>query len=332
MTRREFQFRDNSAEAYRLKAALHRPDGWPTPPPGFRERCLAAVQGAMAIAPLRPKVRFSRPMKIAASITAMAAFSALAAWVAVERIFSSVEPAREVRLEQTVAVDQETETITKESGVKMIARKAAGIVGAALTTLSVGATELTSEPTFVFLRPETSSFWHTATNNTMTVPIDFPAGATSARLYVSGVKYNCVYDEISASEFTFELPPAESPETENVYDLRLEFNDASGTFRTAKLGLIQGLSPDAEGVTRCIAPASGRLWAKAKGRAVLPIPYGTTSFTVNGTETATGLDGAQGWYALPITADQDTSLTLIANAVQYSASIHGQGGVIIIFR
>jgi hypothetical protein len=167
----------------------------------------------------------------------------------------------------------------------------------------------------------------------MTVPVDFPAGATSARLYVSGVAYNRTYDNVAEGEFTFELPPAESDDTENVYDLALQFDDDANTVRTAKLGLIKGLSPDAEGTTRCLAPASGNLWGKASKKAVLPIPYGTTSLSVNGVETPTELDGAQGWYALRIKPGELYSLSLIANEVTYAASILGGGaGMMIIMR
>ena len=328
MTERQFQLSDDSAEAYRLEAALGDPAGGPKPPDGFKARCIAAIRNARARAVEPSLRRFPRSLKIAASIAVVAAFTGLAAWFAVESLSVPEEPAvAEIR------VDEETEAITKESGVNMIGRKTAGIVGAALTTLAVGATELESEPTFVFLRPETSSFWHTATNNTMTVPVDFPASATSARLYVSGVAYNRTYDNVAEGEFTFELPPAESDDTENVYDLALQFDDDANTVRTAKLGLIKGLSPDAEGTTRCLAPASGNLWGKASKKAVLPIPYGTTSLSVNGVETPTGLDGAQGWYALRIKPGELYSLSLIANEVTYAASILGGGaGMMIIMR
>jgi hypothetical protein len=118
-----------------------------------------------------------------------------------------------------------------------------------------------------------------------------------------------------------------------VYDLALQFDDDANTVRTAKLGLIKGLSPDAEGTTRCLAPASGNLWGKASKKAVLPIPYGTTSLSVNGVETPTGLDGAQGWYALRIKPGELYSLSLIANEVTYAASILGGGaGMMIIMR
>lgn len=218
----------------------------------------------------------------------------------------------------------------------MIARKMATLVGAAMVSVAVPAQELTSEPTFVFLRPETSSFWNTATNNTMTVPIDYPAGATSAELSVSGLlaglDYQCVYKDISAAEYTFDLPAATSPETENVYDLTLTFND--GTVRTAKLGLVQGLSPDSEGTTRCLAPAGSKVWNKVKGQAVLPIPYGMKTLKINGVDTATGLDGAQGWYALgKIEPNETVTLSGVAGGVEYAASLLGGGaGLMMIFR
>ena len=214
----------------------------------------------------------------------------------------------------------------------MIARKTACMLLAAMAALAVGATELASEPTFVFLRPETSSFWRTATNNVMTVPVDFPDGATSASLQVRGVSYSRLYENIVEKHFTFELPPAESEEAENVYDLALVFNDSAGTVRTAKLGLIKGLSPDAEGVTRCLAPANGCLWEKTKGFAVLPIPYGTTSLVVNGEDTPTGLAGAQGWYALRVPADGATSLALTVNETTYVASLLGRYGFMLITK
>ena len=101
--------------------------------------------------------------------------------------------------------------------------------------------------------------------------------------------------------------------------------------RTAKLGLIQGLSPDSEGATRCLAPAEGSVWNKVKYRAVLPIPYGTTSLSMqtNGgewKELDTGLNGAQGWYALsPIGRGDNLSLSCIVDGVSYVASLIGGG-------
>lgn len=267
-----------------------------------------------------------RWMKTAALLAVTASFAAFAAWVGVT-VCESEEPATP----EAPAADPETEMISKEGDNTMMARKVATLVGAAMVSVAVPATELTSEPTFVFLRPETSSFWNTATNSTMTLPIDFPQGATSASLTVRGDRYDRTYDGLVTNSFVLELPQPTSPETENVYDLTLAFDD--GTMRTAKLGLIQGLSPDAEGTTRCLAPIHGSVWNNVEKRAVLPIPYGTTSFTVNGVETDTGLAGAQGWYALRGRNGETYSLSLVANGVNYLASLVGYGsGILLILK
>jgi hypothetical protein len=207
-------------------------------------------------------------------------------------------------------------------------RKVVSLVGASLLAVASTGTEKESEETFVFLRPETSSFWNTATNSTMSLPIDYPNGATKAKLEVTGVGYSKVYENITSDSFDIELPVPDSSQTENVYDLTLMFND--GTVRTAKLGLIQGLSPDSEGSTRCLAPSEGAVWNAVKKRAVLPIPYGTTSFTmsVNGGEVTnvdTGLNGAQGWYAIKSATGDSVSFSLVANGMNYAATLLGQG-------
>jgi len=215
----------------------------------------------------------------------------------------------------------------------IMARKVAALAGAAVLTVSAPAAKLSSEPTFVFLRPETSSFWNTATNSTMTLPIDYPSGATKATLTVNGVGYMRVYPNLTASSIEIDLPVPDSPKTENVYELSLTFDNGAPP-RTAKLGLIQGLDSGAKGSTRCIAPAQGKVWSTATGRAVLPIPYGTTSFTVNGVKHDTGLGGAQGWYALsPIEPGETITLSCLADGVSYAASILGGGnGFMLIYK
>jgi len=202
-------------------------------------------------------------------------------------------------------------------------RKVSTLVGAAMVSAAaLAATEMTSESTFVYVRPETSSFWNTVTNGTVTVPIDFPAGASSAALTVSAPSYRRDYTGIVTTEFTFELPQPTSRSTENVYDLKLTFDD--GTERTARLGCVTGAACGNEGSTRCLVPAGDRAWAAVKNRAVLPIPYGMTSFTVNGVETDTGLNGAQGWYALTSEIGESYSLTMQASGSTYLASLFGK--------
>ena len=161
----------------------------------------------------------------------------------------------------------------------------------------------------VLLRSDETSFWCTATNSVIAVPVDMPPMATSAILTVRGVKYGKEYEISSSGDFIVSLPPAVSAKAENVYDMTLAFND--GTVRTAKLGLVQGYAAGSgEGaVTRVLAPKGDSKWKGVHRRAVLPIPYGMTSLTVNGVATDTGLGGAQGWYALAIASDETAVLS-----------------------
>ena len=72
----------------------------------------------------------------------------------------------------------------------LMMRKIMSLVVMILPTLVVfSASEMTSERMFVHVRPELSSFWRTATNNVVELPIDMPATARSATLRVEGVGY-----------------------------------------------------------------------------------------------------------------------------------------------
>ena len=205
-----------------------------------------------------------------------------------------------------------------------MARKIAFLVGAAMLSSMLYGVELMSERTFVFLRPETSSFWHTATNSTLTLPVYYPIGATRAALTVSGVKYSYSTNlPANTAEFDLELPAPTSPQSENVYDLTLTFDN--GASRTARLGLVQGQSPDLEGTTRCLAPAEGREWSTVNKQAVLPIPYGATSLSVEvgGETTVTDLDGSQGWHALRVPGGKELSLSLLGDGFSHAVPLFG---------
>ncbi len=172
------------------------------------------------------------------------------------------------------------------------------------------ATEATSEASFIFLEVGESSYWHTATNNVLALPVEFPDGASSATLTVSAPDYMAQHAIATEGLFTLTLPAATSPTTENVYDLTLAFNDAAATVHTARLGLIEGYDTTTEGLTRCLAPATARKWGWVRGRSVIPIPHGMTSFTVDGVETDTLLDGEQGWYPILLKGGESTVLSL----------------------
>ena len=211
------------------------------------------------------------------------------------------------------------------------------VAAACAIALSAFPDEPESSPTFVSLRPKENSFWTTATNATMAVPLDFPKDASSATLRICGVSYTNEIRGIAplptfSGGYVVSLPPATKPREENVYDLTLTFDD--GTVRTAKLGLVQGLMPDGEGWTRCIAPAGSGRWSCVVDRAVIPIPYGMTSFTVDGLEIDTGLDGAQGWYALGgMGAGRSVDLALSAEGGAFAATlVGGSDGTLILFH
>ena len=288
-----------------------------------------------ALAGVLAKQLNRRVVKIALPFLCLGAFAAVTVVVGVSR--SSRESA-DGGQQAAAACRHGSIFDASQKGENMImTRKVASLVGASLLAVASPGEEIESEPTFVFLRPETSSFWNTATNSTMTLPIDYPSGATKATLTVSGVGYRTkTYPNLTGSSFELVLPVPDSPQAENVYDLALTFDD--GTVRNAKLGLIQGLSPDSEGSTRCLAPAEGQVWNTIYKRAVMPIPYGTESFTmsVNGgawTNVDTGLGGAQGWYAIKPKSGDSISFALVADGINYAATLLGQGdGCFIIFK
>ena len=201
---------------------------------------------------------------------------------------------------------------------------AAGIL---LPIIAIGAEGSKSDATFVFLQPETSSFWCTATNSTMTIPIYYPKGAAKADLLVDGMQYAKSYNDITSDSVDIELPAPANERTENVYTLTLSFDD--GTVQTAKLGAVRGYAKEAAGVARCVIPEESASWKKFKYRAVLPVPYGMKNLTLglNGGEPQPlEADGAQGWYGLEGIKRNDTlDFTYELNGMPYALSLVGGG-------
>ena len=203
---------------------------------------------------------------------------------------------------------------------------AAGIL---LPVMVFGAGGFRSDATFVFLQPDTSSFWRTATNSTMTIPVYYPRGATKAKLKVEGMEYSKVYNDITADSVEIELPPPTTERTENVYTLTLSFDD--DTVQTARLGAVRGYAKDAAGVARCVIPEGSTSWKKFKYRAVLPVPYGMKDLhlSLNGGEPQPlemGLNGAQGWCGIEgIKRNDSLDLSYELNGIPYALSLVGGG-------
>ena len=201
---------------------------------------------------------------------------------------------------------------------------AAGIL---LPIIAIGAEGSKSDATFVFLQPETSSFWRTATNSTMTIPVYRPKGAMKADLLVDGMQYAKSYNDITSDSVDIELPAPTNERTENVYTLTLSFDD--GTVQTAKLGAVRGYTKSVAGVARCVIPEESASWKKFKYRAVLPVPHGMKNLALclNGAEPQPlETDGAQGWYGLEgIKRNDSLDFTYELNGMPYALSLVGGG-------
>lgn len=202
---------------------------------------------------------------------------------------------------------------------------------------AVWATGDTSDPALVFMRPETSSFWRTATGRTMTLPIDFPREATTATLVVRGSSnYQARYENIVADTFVLTLPQADNLAQEAVYELELSFDD--GTVRRTRLGLIAGLAAGGEGTTRCLMDSTSRKWKRIPPHGVMPVPHGATALTVGGetiVDGANGYTGAQGWYALSNFAAGETvqvSLTADGRTAALPLTVWTPAGLILLVR
>ena len=199
-----------------------------------------------------------------------------------------------------------------------------------MSLLASAATEGLSQKTAVFVNPDTSSFWRTAPGAAFTVPVRYPSGATTATLTVTGDGYSETYENVPEGDWSVTLPPAADPQAENVYDLTLDFGSGFEP-QTARLGLIDGLKAGAGGATRCIFPSDTRKWSHVTGRSVVPVPYGTSVVTVDGTPVGTGLGGAQGWLVLgPLEIGAQRKLTASGEAFgetfDYEAEQVGFGG------
>ena len=119
---------------------------------------------------------------------------------------------------------------------------------------------------------------------------------------------------------------------ENVYDLILSFDD--GTVRSARLGLLCGAYGTSRAGTRCVFDTSSSAWRRVDGPAVLPIPYGVGTVTVDGAEVSTGLDGRQGWLALRLPGSGMARTVAMSDGEDdYEVALFGKAmGMILLYR
>ena len=190
-----------------------------------------------------------------------------------------------------------------------------------------------SEGTFVFLRPDETPLWRTATNSTMRLEWLSPRGASATKLVVAA-KVGGWRGEINLAggeSADVVLPLPTKPEEENVYDFTLTFDNKET--RTATLGVVRGAGTGSDFLgTPCAV--SERAMRRIGSRAVLPVPFGTTRLVLNGAEVDTGLDGAYGWYAWgPLTTDTIAGgARLEVGEDEHEASFYMPGGFVLLYK
>ncbi len=173
----------------------------------------------------------------------------------------------------------------------------------------------TSEPTLIYANARESLLWHTTPFGGTTVRWDKPAAATNATLTVICDGSSHTYANLTGESCEIALPGgAATADGEDVVTLTLAFDD--GTVRTAYLGAVTGLGSDGSAMAAPPRNAALPSWAKFHDRAVVAIPCGATSLTVNGTPLP-DLDGSAGWRSIRRASgvgDYDLSMTLDGEA------------------
>lgn len=170
-------------------------------------------------------------------------------------------------------------------------------VGAARGTEAVVGT---ASGVFVCTDPVRSLLWKTVTAERVEIPVAWPAGAVAATLTVTpngGVPATIpVPDGADALPVEFVLPDDEA--AERVVTLTLAFTDADGApldglGQVATLGLVRGTCGRS---ARCVPNEGARRWRRRKeGRAVVPVPEGVESLSLDG--GASAAVEAPGWFA-----------------------------------
>jgi len=194
--------------------------------------------------------------------------------------------------------------------------------------------EASSAPTAVWVKPEESLQWKTVMSASAPVTLNWPDGATSARLTVTTdgeVVGSATVSDTTATEATVlpALLPSEYAQ-ERVLEITVEYLDGSDEVldsASARLGLVTGVAGNG---TRLIPSASGKTWTSVERYAVLPIPEETTTFTVD--SVAQNYE-APGWWDWRKIRAGEHALALTAGGKNFSASLTGRcGGLVLVVR
>jgi hypothetical protein len=146
--------------------------------------------------------------------------------------------------------------------------------------------------------------WKTVTETPIPVSVDWPDDAQSARLTASAGLRTLANQVISDKSVLVCRLPLSFPQSESdecILTLNLDFMDGTGDVlpahsRSANVALVRGVSGNS---FRCIpAGMSSKTWKAVgnDGNAVVPVPKGTTSLSLDGSTQET--ETPPGWLWL----------------------------------
>ena len=184
---------------------------------------------------------------------------------------------------------------------------------ALLTATSALATA--SAPVTLILDTTDTSLWRTAIGTETEVCWDgLDSAAFFATLSVVGRRFSLVLPNQTGTYATFSLPAPSSALEEDVYRIAVTFN--TGTSFTQKVGRVLGSANSSHVGDVAFRNAASARWPRLTGStAVLPIPAGAQSISVNGgAPVDTGLGGARGWYLFGPVATGEYDVALVTDA------------------
>ena len=191
----------------------------------------------------------------------------------------------------------------------------AGFAEVLASLAAASALATASAPVTLILDTTDTSFWRTVIGTETEVCWDgLDPAASSATLSVTGRRVSLVLPNQTGTYATFSLPSPSSAREEDVYRIAVTFD--TGTTFTQKVGRVLGSANSPHVGDVAFRNAASTRWPRLTGStAVLPIPAGAQSISVNGgTPVDTGLGGARGWYLFGPVATGEYDVALATNA------------------
>ena len=210
--------------------------------------------------------------------------------------------------------------------------------GAAVLFFSLQARATMSNSSRLIMRPEASLHWHTSLGGAYPVLWSWPDGAQSARLTVTG-KSGASVRLFARPVSSCALSVPASAAAEDVVNLRLEFlsgEEGTGdvlpdeTLTAEAIGLVRGVG-GATADLRAVAVDS-RQWTRVRAKsAVLPIPEGTESLTLNDVPQAVA--AVPGWHLWsPVAAGPAVWTLETLDGIWGATLTGGVPGFMLLFR